>query len=151
MQCGVRVCARVHACIRMCKQMHSHTHTHIVCMYKWQWSVSHGFNCRFSTEYMVLDTNINWLHVNSSTLYSRDTEQMDHSHDNTILSNLCYAWEIAEHVSLSCACRPIAGYVNLCPSLAEETDIDNVVLTVIHELTHALVCVHVCVRMHVGI
>ena len=46
-------------------------------------------------------------------------------------------------------CRPIAGIVNLCPNLAVETDTDNIVLTVAHELTHALVsvCVHaVCVH-----
>ena len=51
-------------------------------------------------------------------------------------------------------CRPIAGVVNLCPRLAVEKDFDSIVLTVAHELTHALVsvcvcwcmCVHVCVH-----
>ena len=44
-------------------------------------------------------------------------------------------------------CRPIAGVVNLCPNLENEQDIDNIVLTVAHELTHAFgvcVCVRVC-------
>ena len=45
----------------------------------------------------------------------------------------------------SCVCRPIAGVVNLCPNLAEEEDIDNIILTVAHEVTHALVSVCVCV------
>ena len=44
----------------------------------------------------------------------------------------------------SCVCRPIAGVVNLCPNLAVEPDIDNIILTVTHELTHALVSVCVC-------
>ena len=46
-------------------------------------------------------------------------------------------------------CRPVAGVVNLCPRLAVEQDIDNIVLTVAHELTHALVCVCMCASMHV--
>ena len=45
----------------------------------------------------------------------------------------------------SCMCRPIAGVVNLCPNLENEQDIDNLVLTVSHELTHAFVCVFVFV------
>ena len=40
----------------------------------------------------------------------------------------------------SCVCRPIAGVVNLCPRLAVEQDIDNILLVLSHELTHALVC-----------
>ena len=51
----------------------------------------------------------------------------------------------------SCVCRPIAGVVNLCPNLENEQDIDNIVLTVAHELTHALVCVCVCTCEHVGV
>ena len=46
-------------------------------------------------------------------------------------------------------CRPIAGVVNLCPNLENEQDIDNIVLTVAHELTHALVCVCVLVCLRV--
>ena len=46
----------------------------------------------------------------------------------------------------SCVCRPVAGIVNLCPRLAVEQDMDNIVLTVTHELTHALVSVCMCVR-----
>ena len=52
---------------------------------------------------------------------------------------------VAVCVSLfSCVCRPVAGVVNLCPRLADEQDIGNIVLTVTHELTHALVSVCVC-------
>ena len=38
-------------------------------------------------------------------------------------------------------CRPVAGVINLCPMLAVEEDIDNIVLVLAHELTHALVSV----------
>ena len=48
-------------------------------------------------------------------------------------------------------CRPIAGVVNLCPYLAEEEDIGNIVLTVTHELTHALVSVCMCALQGIGV
>ena len=56
-------------------------------------------------------------------------------------------------------CRPIAGLINMCPLLADEQDIEKIVLVLSHELTHALVCFHsslcmcacvcVCVCVHV--